>query len=160
DHVGQQVTLKGWTVTTRSSGKIAFLVLRDGTGCVQCVFPRNELADGAWERFGSLTQEATAQVTGTVREDARSPGGFELTASDVTVLAPSVDYPITPKEHGTSYLFEHRHLWLRSRKQVAIARVRHEVEQSIHDFFYDRGFIRTDSPILTGSVGEQAGELG
>ncbi len=159
DHAGQKVTLQGWVVTTRSSGKIAFLVLRDGTGYVQCVFPKAEVDEGAWERFGTLTHEATVTVTGTVREDARSPGGYELTASDVVMTAPSIDFPITPKEHGTSFLFEHRHLWLRSRRQVAIARVRHEVEQAIHDFFYDRGFIRTDAPILTGAVGEQAGEL-
>ncbi len=158
-HDGAAVTLQGWVVTTRSSGKIAFLVLRDGTGYVQCVFPKNEVGEAAWARFGTLTQEACVRVDGTVRADARSPGGYEVTASDVTVLAPSVDYPISPKEHGTSFLFEHRHLWLRSRKQVAIARVRHEVEQGIHDFFYDRGFIRTDTPILTGSIGEQAGEL-
>jgi asparaginyl-tRNA synthetase len=158
-HVGEAVTLRGWVVTTRSSGKIAFLVLRDGTGYLQAVFPRQEVSDTTWERFGRLTQEASLAVTGMVREDARSPGGYELTATDLELLAPSVDYPITPKEHGTSFLFEHRHLWLRSRKQVAIARVRHEVEQAIHDFFYDRGFIRTDAPILTGSVGEQAGEL-
>ncbi|MCA9764627.1 MAG: asparagine--tRNA ligase, partial [Gemmatimonadetes bacterium] len=159
NHAGAQVTLQGWVVTTRSSGKIAFLVIRDGTGTVQCVFPKAELDDGAWERFGELTQEACVRVTGTVREDARSPGGYEITARDVVMTAPSVEYPITPKEHGTSFLFEHRHLWLRSRKQVAIARVRHEVEQAIHDFFYERGFIRTDTPILTGSIGEQAGEL-
>jgi asparaginyl-tRNA synthetase len=158
-HQGDAVTLQGWVVTTRSSGKIAFLVLRDGTGHVQCVFARQELAEGAWERFGALTQEAAVRVTGTVRADTRSPGGYEVTASDVVSTAPSVDYPITPKEHGTSFLFEHRHLWLRSRKQVAIARVRHEIEQAIHDFFYARGFIRTDTPILTGSIGEQAGEL-
>jgi asparaginyl-tRNA synthetase len=158
-HVGAQVTLRGWVMTTRSSGKIAFLVLRDGTGYLQAVFPRNEVSEAVWQRFGALTQEATVAVTGIVRADARSPGGYELTATDLELLAPSVDYPITPKEHGTSYLFEHRHLWLRSRRQVAIARVRHEVEQAIHDYFYERDFIRTDAPILTGAVGEQAGEL-
>ncbi len=158
-HAGQSVTLHGWVVTTRSSGKIAFLVMRDGTGYLQAVFPRLEVSDETWERFARLTQETSLAVTGVVREDARSPGGFELTATDLQILAPSVDYPITPKEHGTSFLFEHRHLWLRSRRQVAIARIRHEVEQAIHDFFYDRGFIRTDAPILTGAVGEQAGEL-
>jgi asparaginyl-tRNA synthetase len=158
-HVGDDVTVQGWVVTTRSSGKIAFLVVRDGSGTVQAVFPRAELAEGAWERFATLTQEAAVIVTGTVREDARSPGGVELTARDVVVTAPSVDYPITPKEHGTSFLFEHRHLWLRSRRQVAIARIRHEVEQAIHDFFYGRGFTRVDTPILTGAIGEDAGEL-
>ena len=146
-------------MTTRSSGKIAFLVLRDGTGTVQCVFPKAEVADGAWERFATLTQEACVTVAGTVREDSRSPGGYELTASDVVVTGPSVDYPISPKEHGTAFLFEHRHLWLRSRRQIAIARIRHEVESAIHDFFYQRDFIRVDTPILTGSIGEEAGEL-
>jgi asparaginyl-tRNA synthetase len=158
-HVGAVVTVPGWVVTTRSSGKIAFCVMRDGTGYLQTVFPKNEVVDGAWERFATLTQEACISVTGTVREDARAPGGYELTASDVVVTAPSVDYPISPKEHGTAFLFEHRHLWLRSKKQVAIARVRHELEQAIHDFYYARGFIRVDTPILTGSIGEQAGEL-
>ncbi|MEO8479897.1 MAG: asparagine--tRNA ligase [Gemmatimonadota bacterium] len=157
--IGQTVTLQGWVMTTRSSGKIAFLVLRDGSGTVQAVFPKNEIVDGAWDRFATLTQEAAVRVTGVVREDVRSPSGVELTASDIAVTSPSVDYPISNKEHGTSFLFEHRHLWLRSRKQVAIARVRHEVEQSIHDFFYERDFIRTDTPILTGSIGEEAGEL-
>lgn len=158
-HVGAVVTVPGWVVTTRSSGKIAFCVMRDGTGYLQTVFPKNEVVEGAWERFATLTQEACITVTGTVREDARAPGGYELTASDVVVTAPSVDYPISPKEHGTAFLFEHRHLWLRSKKQVAIARVRHEIEQAIHDFYYARGFIRVDTPILTGSIGEQAGEL-
>ncbi|MBP9898148.1 MAG: asparagine--tRNA ligase, partial [Gemmatimonadales bacterium] len=134
-------------------------VMRDGTGNLQTVFPKNEVVEGAWERFATLTQEACITVTGTVREDARAPGGYELTASDVVVTAPSVEYPISPKEHGTAFLFEHRHLWLRSKKQVAIARVRHEIEQAIHDFYYARGFIRVDTPILTGSIGEQAGEL-
>jgi asparaginyl-tRNA synthetase len=158
-HVGQPVSVRGWVVTTRSSGKIAFLVLRDGSGNVQAVFPKNEVVEGAWERFATLTQEACVTVTGVVREDARQVGGVELTASDVVVMAPSVDYPITPKEHGTAFLFEHRHLWLRTRKQVAIARVRNELEHAISDFFYDRHFIRVDTPILTGSIGEQAGEL-
>lgn len=158
-HVGETVRVRGWVVTTRSSGKIAFLVLRDGTGYLQAVFPRNEIADGAWDRLGALTHEANVAVEGTVRADARAPGGFELTARDVTITAPSVDFPITPKEHGTAFLFEHRHLWLRSRRQVAIARVRHEVEQAIADFFHDRGFTRVDTPILTGSIGEEAGEL-
>lgn len=159
DFVDQQVVVRGWVVTTRSSGKIAFLVLRDGTGVVQGVLAKKEVADAVWERFASLTQETAVEVTGTVRADARAPGGFELTLADLTVTGPSADFPITPKEHGTSYLFEHRHLWLRSRRQVAIARVRHEVVQAIRDFFYDRGFTLVDTPILTGSIGEEAGNL-
>ncbi|HSM17362.1 MAG TPA: asparagine--tRNA ligase [Gemmatimonadales bacterium] len=158
-HVDERVTVRGWVVTTRSSGKIAFLVLRDGFGYLQAVLPRKEVTDEAWEAFQSLTQETSLAVTGVVRADARAPGGFELTADGLTVLGPSVDYPITPKEHGTSYLFEHRHLWLRSRRQVAIARVRHEVVQGIRDFFYERDFTLVDTPILTGAIGEDAGNL-
>ncbi|MFI5209259.1 MAG: asparagine--tRNA ligase, partial [Gemmatimonadales bacterium] len=105
------------------------------------------------------TQETSLAVTGVVRAEPRAPGGVEMHASGLDILGPSVDFPITPKEHGTSFLFEHRHLWLRSRRQVAIARVRHEVVQGIRDFFYARGFTLVDTPILTGSIGEQAGEL-
>lgn len=158
-HVGQTVTVQGWVVTTRSSGKIAFLVVRDGSGNLQAVLPRAEVGEEAWATFQALTQEASVAVSGVVREDARSPGGHELTATSLTLLGASVDFPISPKEHGTTFLFEHRHLWLRSRKQVAIARVRAEVIQAIHDFYYDRGFIHVDTPILTGSIGEEAGEL-
>lgn len=158
-HVGGTVTVRGWVMTTRSSGKIAFLVLRDGTGYLQAVFSRKEVADAVWERFQQLTQETSVAVTGVVRAEPRSPGGYELTATDLVVHGPSVDFPISPKEHGTSFLFEHRHLWLRSRRQVAIARVRHEVVQAIRDFFYERDFVLVDTPILTGSIGEQAGEL-
>lgn len=157
--VGHQVTVRGWVVTTRSSGKIAFLVLRDGTGVVQGVLAKKEVPEATWDRFATLTQESSVAISGTVREDARAPGGFELTLSDIAIIGPSVDFPITPKEHGTSYLFEHRHLWLRSRRQVAIARVRSEVEQAIRDFFYARDFTLVDTPILTGSIGEEAGNL-
>jgi len=135
------------------------LVLRDGSGLVQVVFVKSQASDAVWEAFQGLTQETLVAVTGAVRADDRAPGGYELTASDLEVLAPSVDFPITPKEHGTTFLFQHRHLWLRSRRQVAIARVRHEVIQAIRDFFYDRDFILVDSPILTGAIGEDAGNL-
>ena len=158
-HVDADVTVRGWVVTTRSSGKIAFIVLRDGTGYVQGVLAKKEVAEATWERFQGLTQETSVTLTGTVRADARAPGGYELTVRDVEVVGPSTDFPISPKEHGTSFLFEHRHLWLRSRRQVAIGRVRHEVVQAIRDFFYDRGFTLVDTPILTGSIGEDAGNL-
>ena len=158
-HVGQPVTVNGWVTTTRSSGKIAFVVLRDGSGLVQCILAKKEVPEESWNRFQALTQETSVAATGIVREDARSPGGFELQLSQIEILGTSVDYPITPKEHGTSYLFEHRHLWLRSSRQAAIARVRHEVIQAIRDFFYNNGFTLVDTPILTGSIGEQAGEL-
>jgi asparaginyl-tRNA synthetase len=158
-HVGETVTLRGWVVTTRSSGKIAFLVLRDGTGSVQGVLSKKEVADDTWAAFGALTQEASVAMTGMVRDDPRSPGGVELSVTHLEPLGPSPDYPITPKEHGTTFLFEHRHLWLRTRRQVAVARVRHEVEQAIRDYFYQEGFTLVDTPILTGAIGEEAGNL-
>ncbi|MEZ4412648.1 MAG: asparagine--tRNA ligase [Gemmatimonadales bacterium] len=158
-HVGQSVTVRGWVATTRSSGKIAFVVLRDGSGYLQTVFSKREVPEATWLRLSELTQEASIAVTGEVRADARAPGGHELTATEVEILGTSPDYPISPKEHGSSFLFEHRHLWLRSRRQVAIAKVRNEVVQGIRDFFYDRDFVLVDTPILTGSIGEEAGNL-
>jgi asparaginyl-tRNA synthetase len=157
--VGQTATLRGWVMTTRSSGKIGFVVLRDGSGYLQGVLAKNDAPPDVWERFKSLTQETAVTVAGTVRADARAPGGVELTVTDLTVLGPGHDYPITPKEHGTAFLFEHRHLWLRSRRQVAIMRIRHEVIQAIRDFFYQRDFVLVDTPILTGAIGETAGTL-
>jgi len=158
-HVSGTVTVRGWVVTTRSSGKIAFVVLRDGTGSVQGVLSKKEVTEEVWAAFGSLTQEASVAMTGVVRDDPRSPGGVELTVSHLELLGASPDYPISPKEHGTTFLFEHRHLWLRSRRQAAIARVRHEVEQAIRDYFYQEGFTLVDTPILTGAIGEEAGNL-
>jgi asparaginyl-tRNA synthetase len=124
-HVGETVTVRGWVMTTRSSGKIAFVVVRDGSGCVQGVLSKKELPDSTWSAFGSLTQETSVAITGEVREEPRSPGGYELMVKTLEVLGASLDYPISPKEHGTTFLFEHRHLWLRSRRQAAVARVRH-----------------------------------
>jgi asparaginyl-tRNA synthetase len=158
-HVGETVTLQGWVVTTRSSGKIAFVVLRDGTGSVQGVLSKKEVSEDTWAAFGALTQEASVAMTGIVRDDPRSPGGFELSVASLELLGASPDYPITPKEHGTTFLFEHRHLWLRTRRQAALARVRHEVEQAIRDYFYQEGFTLVDTPILTGAIGEEAGNL-
>src|SRR5688500_1144395 len=154
---GSEVLVRGWVVTTRSSGKIAFLVLRDGTGHLQAVLSKKEVGDDVWARFQALTQESSVEVTGTVRADARAPGGVELTVRELRLLGESTDFPISPKEHGTTFLFEHRHLWLRSRRQVAIARVRHEVVAAIRDFFNGRGFTLVDTPILTGAIGEEAG---
>lgn len=158
-HVGETVTVHGWVVTTRSSGKIAFVVVRDGSGTVQGVLSKKEVSTSTWGAFESLTQETSVAITGTVREEQRSPGGYELGVREIEVLGSSPDYPITPKEHGTTFLFEHRHLWLRTRRQAAVARVRHEVVQSIRDFFYQRDFVLVDTPILTGAIGEEAGNL-
>ncbi|MEX2157463.1 MAG: asparagine--tRNA ligase [Gemmatimonadales bacterium] len=156
---GQTVVVRGWVVTTRSSGKIAFVVVRDGTGYLQAVLSKKDVTSDVWDAFGKLTQETSLEVTGSVRADARAPGGVELQATDLKTIGPSHDFPITPKEHGTAFLFEHRHLWLRSKQQVAIAHVRHEVVQAIRDFFYERHFTLVDTPILTGSIGEHAGTL-
>src|SRR5215213_3134434 len=158
-HVAETVTVRGWVVTTRSSGKIAFVVVRDGSGTVQGVLSKKEVSPTTWAAFESLTQETSVSITVTVREEPRSPGGYELGLQEVEVLGPSPEYPITPKDHGTTFLFEHRHLWLRSRRQAAVARVRHEVVQAIRDFFYDRDFILVDTPIMTGAIGEEAGNL-
>ena len=156
--VGETVAVRAWVMTTRSSGKIAFAALRDGTGQVQAVLSKAD-APAAWETFGQLTQETSVEVTGVVRADARAPSGVELQVAELKIIGPSVDFPVSPKEHGTAYLFEHRHLWLRSRRQVAIARVRHEVIQAIRDFFYTHNFTLVDTPILTGAIGEAAGNL-
>ena len=158
-HVGETVAVQGWVVTTRSSGKIAFVVMRDGSGQLQGVLAKAEVPAEVWDRFAQLTQETSVRLEGLVRADTRSKSGVELTVQHLEVLGASVDFPITPKEHGTAYLMEHRHLWLRSKRQVAIARIRHEVIQAIQDFFYERGFTRVDTPILTGSIGESAGTL-
>jgi asparaginyl-tRNA synthetase len=158
-HVGETVTVNGWVVTTRSSGKIAFVVMRDGSGYVQGVLSKKEVPESTWATFTSLTQETSVGLTGTVRQEPRSPGGYELAVHGIDLLGGSPDYPITPKEHGTTFLFEHRHLWLRSRRQAAVARVRHEVVQAIRDFFYQRDFVLVDTPILTGAIGEEAGNL-
>jgi asparaginyl-tRNA synthetase len=158
-HVGEVVTVRGWVETTRSHGKVAFLVVRDGSGIVQGVVLQKQVPAEVWERFAALTQESSVQVVGEVREDPRAPGGYELTVQDLEIVGGSEDYPIQPKEHGIDFLLDHRHLWLRSTQQRAILRVRNEIEKAIADFFYERGFIRIDSPILTGSIGEGASGL-
>ena len=132
--------------------------MRDGTGVLQVVIVKTNVAPEVWERFQQLTVETSIAVTGEVREDARSPGGLEMSASGLEIIGASpTDYPIQPKEHGVDFLLDNRHLWLRSRRQRALARVRNEVEQSIHDFFYERGFLRVDTPILTAAIGERSG---
>jgi asparaginyl-tRNA synthetase len=156
---GQEATLLGWVAQFRSSGKIAFLGLRDGTGTVQVVVARNEVDDESWETVGALSLETSLRVRGVVRQDDRAPGGYEITARAIEIVGRSEDYPIQPKEHGVDFLLNHRHLWLRHGRQAAIMRVRDEIVKAIRDFFYDRDFILVDSPILTGSIGESAGTL-
>lgn len=157
-HVGTTVTVRGWVTHLRSSGKVAFVVLRDGSGILQAVVVKADVSPESWERFGALTLETSLAVTGEVRADARAPGGHELGVKELVIIGGSpLDYPIQPKEHGIDFLLDNRHLWLRTPRQVAIMRIRSELEQAIHDFFYAREFVRCDTPILTGAIGERSG---
>lgn len=158
-HVGAEIVIRGWVESTRAHGKVAFLDVRDGTGVVQGVVIKKEVADEVWERHATLTLETSVAVEGIVRGEPRAPGGHELTVTGLKILGRSDDYPIQPKDHGVDFLLDQRHLWLRSRVQWAGLKVRAEVEQAIHDFFYQRGFVRIDAPILTGAIGEHAGSL-
>ncbi len=159
DHVGHVVSVRGWVRQFRSSGGIRFLVVRDGTGDLQVVLARGEVDDDSWTTSEQLGYEASILVEGQIRSDRRAPGGYEMTASRLTLIGSSPDYPIQPKEHGVDFLLDLRHLWLRSPRQTAIMRVRDEIVKAIRDFFYDRGFVLVDTPILTGAIGESAGTL-
>ena len=156
-HEGETVTVRGWLYNLRESGKLLFPIFRDGSGLIQGVLSKKEVAPEVFNAVKGLTQESSVIVTGKVRADQRAPGGYELDVSNVEVVqrVPDGDpYPITPKEHGVDFLMEHRHLWLRSPRQAAILRVRSEIEKAMHDFFDERGFIRTDPPILTPAACE------
>jgi len=150
----QDVEVRGWVYNKRSSGKVRFLLVRDGTGILQTTVFSPDENHPLFAKFDALTQESSLIVRGRVREDKRAPGGFELTLSEVDILQIASDYPITPKEHSTPFLMEHRHLWLRSRKPHAVLRIRAEVVKAIRDFFDDRGFRLMDTPILTPSACE------
>ena len=153
-HEGQAVTLKGWLHNRRSSGKIHFLTMRDGTGFIQCIMTKQASGEEAFKRADHLAQESAIVVNGTVRADARAPGGFELDVTSLEIVSESQNYPITPKEHGVDYLMDRRHLWIRTPRQQAILRVRHEVINAVRDFFNDRGFILADTPIFTPAACE------
>ncbi len=152
--LGQEVVIKGWLYNARSSGKLLFLEVRDGSGIVQAVVAKNAVAEEVWARASALTQESSIIVAGTPREHPKRPGVYELDARDIEVVQLAHDYPITPKEHGVEFLMDHRHLWLRSKRQHAILRVRHEVVRAIRDFLDDDGFILADTPILTPAACE------
>src|SRR5436189_3693237 len=160
-HAGQTVRVRGWVTHVRSSGKVAFVVMRDGTGLLQAVLVKNAVSADSWDRFGKLTQETSIEVEGDVRPDARAPGGYELAVKDLSIYGTSpIDYPIQPKEHGIDFLLDNRHFWLRTPRQRAIARIRSEVEQAIRDFFYERDFTLVDTPIPTAAIGERSGLFG
>ncbi len=154
EFVGKEVTIKGWLYNKRDSGKVKFLLLRDGTGIMQAVMVKGEVEDGSFENFNSLTQESSLIVTGKVREDKRSPGGYELSIKRIEIVQLAQSYPITPKEHGVGFLMDYRHLWLRSKRQHAIMRIRAEIIQACQDYLNNSGFILIDAPIFTPSACE------
>ena len=153
-HAGQPVTLKGWLHNRRSSGKIHFLTVRDGTGFIQCVMSKQAVGEDAFKQADHLAQETSIVVEGTPRADARAPGGFEIDVTGLQVVSESQNFPISPKEHGVDFLMDRRHLWIRSQRQQAILRVRHDVINAVRDFFNERGFILADTPIFTPAACE------
>ncbi|ACC98354.1 Asparaginyl-tRNA synthetase [Elusimicrobium minutum Pei191] len=154
EYLGSEVTLNGWVYNMRSSGKLHFIQLRDGSGIIQCVIFKGNVTPEVFDTAANLTQETSVSITGTVKEDNRSKLGFELDVKDIKIIAPSVDYPITPKEHGDAFLMHNRHLWLRSSKQTAILKIRDEIIFAIRKFFHEREFTLVDSPILTPAACE------
>jgi len=157
--VGKEVTLRGWVFNKTGKGKLQFIILRDGTGIAQCVVFKGNVSEEIFEQAKSLTQESSLIITGTVKQEDRAPGGFEIDVTNLEIVQLSKDYPITPKDHGDSFLIEHRHLWLRSSKQHAIMRVRSAVVKAIRDFFDGNGFRLMDSPLLTPNACEGTSTL-
>ena len=153
-HEGEEVTIKGWLHNRRSSGKIHFLILRDGSGFIQAVMSKAAVGDEVFKAADHLSQETSLMVTGTARADKRAPSGYEIDARSLEVVGESHEYPITPKEHGVDYLLDRRHLWIRSERQQAILRIRHEIINAVRDFFNNRGFILADTPIFTPAACE------
>lgn len=158
-YVGKEIKIQGWLYNKRSGGKLHFLILRDGTGYLQCVFFKGNVSEEVFDLADKLGQESSIEVTGKIKEEKRAPGGYELEANDLKIISETHDYPITPKEHGTEFLMDYRHLWLRSSKQVAIMRVRHRIIKAIRDFFDGKGFTLMDPPILTPSSCEGTSTL-
>lgn len=158
-HEGEEVTLYGWLYQKTIKGKLAFLRLRDGTGIIQCVMSVKDVGEEVFQRAEEVTQESSIVVTGKVNADRRAPGGFELHVRDLQIVSLAREYPITPKEHGTTFLMDHRHLWLRSRKQNAILRIRHTIIRAIRDYFDSHGFTLIDAPIFTPAACEGTSTL-
>jgi asparaginyl-tRNA synthetase len=154
EHVGKEVTLKGWLYNMRSSGKLLFPQLRDGTGIVQCVAFKKDISEEVWNQLKGLAQESALVIHGVVRADERAPSGFEVDIKNAEVLHVTEGYPITPKEHGTEFLMDHRHLWIRSRLQHAVLKVRHTVVKAVRNFLDDEGFTLCDAPIFTPAACE------
>jgi asparaginyl-tRNA synthetase len=159
NYVGQEITIQGWLYNKRSSGKLRFLVLRDGSGYLQCVYFKGNITPEIFDLSDRIGQESAIEVTGKVKAEPRAVGGYELDATNLTVLHETHDYPITPKDHGIEFLMDNRHLWLRSSRQVAIMKIRHRIVKAIRDFFDDRGFTLMDAPILTPAACEGTSTL-
>ena len=155
NNMGQEVTLSGWLYQARSSGKIQFLIIRDGTGLCQCILEKGKVSNELFEQLKHLGQESSLTVTGTIRADERSVGGYELAVTDAEIISVTTDYPITPKSHGVDFLLKNRHLHLRSQRQWCIGKIRHTVIDAIRRFFNDNGFTLIDTPILTATAGEE-----
>lgn len=153
-YVGEQVTVQGWVYNLRSSGKIAFIILRDGSGLMQGVTLKQEVGETLFAEAKKLTQESAVKLTGTIREEPRSVGGYEMQVSGLEIISIAEDYPITHKEHGVDFLAEHRHLWIRTPRQSAILRIRSEIEHALRNFFYERDFVLADAPIITPAACE------
>ena len=159
EYLGQEISIGAWVTNKRSSGKIAFLQLRDGAHYFQGIVMKNDVGEELFDVAKSLTQETSLIIKGIIQEDTRSKLGYELLVTGIEVLGESQDYPITPKEHGTDFLMDHRHLWLRSSRQNAIMKIRNEIIRATYEFFNQEGFIKVDPPILTGSAPEGTTEL-
>lgn len=158
-NVEQTVTIGAWLANKRSSGKIAFLQLRDGTGFMQAVVAKSDVSEEAFQLAKNMTQETSMYITGKIVEDKRSPFGYEMQVSKIELIHEATDYPITPKEHGTEFLMDHRHLWLRSKRQHAVMKIRNEIIRATYEFFNQNGYVKIDPPILTGSSPEGTTEL-
>lgn len=159
DYVGKKVKIGAWVANKRSSGKIAFLQLRDGTAFFQAVIVKSNVSEEVFDLAKNLHQETSVWIEGEISEDSRSKFGYEIQVENIEVIGESHDYPITPKEHGTEFLMDHRHLWLRSSKQHAIMLIRNEVIRATHEFYQNQGFVKLDSPILVGNAGENTTDL-
>ncbi|MDF2570075.1 MAG: asnS [Sporomusa sp.] len=153
-HVGAQVTVQGWVYNQRSSGKIVFLIIRDGSGLMQGVTAKQEVGEALFAEAKKLTQESAVKVTGIIRAEPRSVGGYEMQVTALEIVSIAEDYPITHKEHGVDFLAEHRHLWIRTPRQAAVLRVRSEIEHALRNFFYERDFVLADAPIITPAACE------
>jgi asparaginyl-tRNA synthetase len=159
DYVGQVQTINGWVYNSRSSGKVAFVLVRDGSGIMQCVVAKSDVEESTFEAVHHLTQESSISITGTIHAEQRAPGGHEMHVQKIEVHQAALDYPITPKEHGVDFLMSNRHLWLRSKRQWAIMRIRATIVKSIRDYLDDNGFLLMDAPILSANACEGSSTL-